>query len=106
MIYKDKNSFIKIKMFSKSNFPLSPVMILPSFAGISGKPLVYYVGAASGGIWKTVDGGLNWKPVFDDGANWQSFFNDQPSPYTYVPDVQEHFNDLVAGTYGRGIQPN
>ncbi len=36
-----------------------------SAAGIPGDPLVYYVGAASGGIWKTTDGGLNWKPVFD-----------------------------------------
>ncbi|MEL7003425.1 MAG: hypothetical protein AAFN93_11915 [Bacteroidota bacterium] len=27
--------------------------------------MTYYVGAASGGIWKTVDGGLNWQPVFD-----------------------------------------
>ena len=35
-------------------------------AGIPGNPMVYYVGAASGGIWKTVDGGLNWKPLFDD----------------------------------------
>src|SRR5882757_6143158 len=35
-------------------------------AGIPGDPLVYYVGAASGGIWKTIDGGLNWKPIFDD----------------------------------------
>ena len=37
-----------------------------SVAGIPGDPLVYYVGAASGGIWKTIDGGLNWKPLFDD----------------------------------------
>ncbi|NOY36212.1 MAG: sialidase [Chlorobi bacterium] len=37
-----------------------------SVAGIPDKPLIYYVGAASGGIWKTVDGGLNWKPIFDD----------------------------------------
>ncbi len=34
--------------------------------GIPGDPLTYFVGAASGGIWKTVDGGLNWEPVFDD----------------------------------------
>lgn len=38
---------------------------LISVAGIPGNQLVYYVGAASGGVWKTVDGGLNWKPVFD-----------------------------------------
>jgi len=33
--------------------------------GIPGNPLIYYVGAASGGIFKTTDGGLRWDPVFD-----------------------------------------
>lgn len=37
-----------------------------SVVGIPGDPLVYYVGAASGGIWKTEDGGINWKPIFDE----------------------------------------
>ncbi len=36
-----------------------------SATGIPGDPMTYYVGAASGGIWKTSDGGLEWKPVFD-----------------------------------------
>ncbi len=35
-------------------------------AGIPGDPLTYYVGAASGGIWKTIDGGIHWDPIFDD----------------------------------------
>jgi photosystem II stability/assembly factor-like uncharacterized protein len=35
-------------------------------AGVPGDPLVYYAGAASGGIWKTSDGGEDWLPVFDD----------------------------------------
>src|ERR1017187_5085957 len=35
-------------------------------AGIPGDPAVYYVGAASGGIWKTTDGGVHWQPIFDD----------------------------------------
>lgn len=35
-------------------------------AGIPGNDQVYFSGSASGGIWKTMDGGLNWKPVFDD----------------------------------------
>ncbi|MDP6606299.1 MAG: sialidase [Dehalococcoidia bacterium] len=39
---------------------------IASVAGIPGDPLIYYVGAASGGIWKTVDGGLFWEPIFDD----------------------------------------
>jgi photosystem II stability/assembly factor-like uncharacterized protein len=33
-------------------------------AGVAGDPLVYYVGAAGGGVFKTTDGGLNWKPIF------------------------------------------
>lgn len=37
-----------------------------SVQGIPGNDQVYYVGAASGGIWKTEDAGLNWKPIFDD----------------------------------------
>ncbi|HCM76533.1 MAG TPA: glycosyl hydrolase [Cytophagales bacterium] len=34
--------------------------------GEPGNPAVSYLGAASGGIWKTEDAGVNWKPVFDD----------------------------------------
>ena len=34
--------------------------------GIPGDPLTYYVGSASGGVWKTTDGGTNWTPLFDD----------------------------------------
>ena len=34
--------------------------------GVPGDPNVYLVGAASGGIWKSVDGGHSWRPVFDD----------------------------------------
>lgn len=34
-------------------------------AGVPGDPYTYYVGAASGGVWKTTDGGVNWTPLFD-----------------------------------------
>ena len=34
--------------------------------GIPGNPNVYYAGAASGGIWKTTDGGITWEPIFDN----------------------------------------
>jgi photosystem II stability/assembly factor-like uncharacterized protein len=34
--------------------------------GVSGNPLVYYAATASGGVWKTSDGGLNWKPIFEE----------------------------------------
>ncbi|MGQ0539488.1 MAG: VPS10 domain-containing protein [Gemmatimonadaceae bacterium] len=36
-----------------------------SVAGVPGDPNVYYAGAASGGIFKTVDGGIHWAPIFD-----------------------------------------
>ncbi|MGQ0701537.1 MAG: VPS10 domain-containing protein [Gemmatimonadales bacterium] len=38
---------------------------LPAVAGVPGDPLTYYAGAASGGIWKSSDGGVHWNPIFD-----------------------------------------
>lgn len=37
--------------------------------GIPGNPNVYYVGAAGGGVWKTVDGGNHWQPIFQHEAS-------------------------------------
>ena len=37
-----------------------------SVVGEPGNPLVMYVGAASGGLFKTEDGGISWRPIFDD----------------------------------------
>ncbi len=35
-------------------------------AGVPGDPLTYYAATAAGGVWKSVDGGREWKSVFDD----------------------------------------
>jgi len=35
-------------------------------AGIPGDLNTYYVGAASGGVWKSTDGGNRWSPISDD----------------------------------------
>lgn len=36
-----------------------------AIVGEPGNPMVNYIGAASGGLWKTEDGGINWRPIFD-----------------------------------------
>src|SRR4030088_3340870 len=33
--------------------------------GVVGEPDTYYFGAVAGGVWKTTDGGADWKPVLD-----------------------------------------
>lgn len=34
--------------------------------GVPGDPETYYAGAASGGVWKSIDAGVHWRPVFDE----------------------------------------
>src|SRR3989440_7659107 len=33
--------------------------------GVPGRPNEFYFGAVNGGVWKTIDGGRTWNPVFD-----------------------------------------
>jgi hypothetical protein len=40
---------------------------------------------------------------FDDGDHWQAMINNMPPSPIYGLVVQEHFGDLVVGTYGRGF---
>ena len=36
-----------------------------SITGVPGDPRVWYLGAASGGIWKSIDSGATFRPVSD-----------------------------------------
>ncbi|HEX9892788.1 MAG TPA: hypothetical protein VGA78_02645, partial [Gemmatimonadales bacterium] len=33
-------------------------------------PSIWYVAAASGGVWKTVNAGTTWTPIFDDQGSY------------------------------------
>jgi hypothetical protein len=35
-------------------------------AGVPGDPLTCYAATAASGLWKSTDGGVHWKPIFDD----------------------------------------
>ena len=37
-----------------------------AIAGVVGNPMINYIGAASGGLWKTTDGGVSWESIFDE----------------------------------------
>src|SRR5437867_6109842 len=38
---------------------------ISAVAGVPGDPMVYYAGSSSGGIAKTIDGGVHWQQIFD-----------------------------------------
>src|SRR5688572_12907862 len=35
-------------------------------AGVPGEPAVFYFGSADGGVWRTTDAGVTWKPLFNE----------------------------------------
>ncbi len=39
---------------------------ITSIDAVVANPDIIYVGAATGGVWKSANGGLTWKPIFDD----------------------------------------
>jgi photosystem II stability/assembly factor-like uncharacterized protein len=42
---------------------------MTAVAGVPGDPQIFYASAAQGGLWKSVDGGREWEPLFDEEAS-------------------------------------
>ncbi len=43
----------------------APAGRIATVAGVPGDPKTYYLGSASGGVWKSTDGGITFAPIFD-----------------------------------------
>jgi photosystem II stability/assembly factor-like uncharacterized protein len=49
--------------------PIGPAVMsgrIAAIDAIADNPVVVYVGAATGGVWKSKDGGITFQPIFDD----------------------------------------
>ena len=49
--------------------PANPGGRITDVEGVESNPSIVYVGAATGGLWKTVNAGITWEPIFDDQPN-------------------------------------
>ena len=63
---------------------------------VANNPKLMYVGAASGGVWKSVNGGSAWRPVFDD----------QPTQNIGALAIQQSNPDVVWVGTGEGNPRN
>ena len=42
---------------------------IDDFAVVESNPSIIYVGAATGGVWKTINGGITWDSIFDEAGS-------------------------------------
>lgn len=73
-------------------------------AGVESQPNVYYFGGVGGGVWKTVNGGITWEPIFDSQpiASIGAISVAQSNPSViYVGTGEADFRSNL--TYGNGV---
>lgn len=67
---EDDKTLLKTETFSGLKMrALGPALMSGRIADIAidpNDPSIWYVGVASGGVWKTVNAGTTWTPLFDD----------------------------------------
>ncbi|HJP86606.1 MAG TPA: hypothetical protein VJ852_11480 [Gemmatimonadaceae bacterium] len=72
--------------------------------GVTGRPNEFYFGAVNGGVWKTIDGGRVWFPIFDGQptASIGAIAVAQSAPDTvFVGSGESTLRDSVG--YGNGV---
>lgn len=62
---KELTSFLFENLSWRNIGPANMVGRVSDVEGVPGDPSIVYVGTASGGVWKTTNGGTTWKPIFD-----------------------------------------
>ena len=67
-------------------------------------PSRYYVAVASGGVWKTINAGITWTPVFDNEASYSigAIALDPKNPLTVWVGTGEN-NSQRSVSYGNGV---
>jgi len=73
-------------------------------SGIESQPNIYYFGGVGGGVWKTLNGGITWQPIFDGQpiASIGAIAVAQSNPSViYVGTGEADFRSDL--TYGNGV---
>jgi photosystem II stability/assembly factor-like uncharacterized protein len=75
-----------------------------AFAVEPGNPSRYYVAVASGGVWKTINAGITWTPIFDGEASYSigAITLDPKNPLTVWVGTGEN-NSQRSVSYGSGL---
>ncbi|HTS78230.1 MAG TPA: hypothetical protein VMG40_18605 [Bryobacteraceae bacterium] len=84
--------------------PASASGRVTSFAVNPENPAEYYVGVASGGVWKTLNNGITWTPVFDNEGSYSigTVTLDPKNPSTVWVGTGEN-NSQRSVSWGDGI---
>src|SRR5829696_4174334 len=77
---------------------------ISGFAVDPGNPSRYYVAVASGGVWKTMNAGRTWTPIFDNEASYSigAIALDPKNPLTVWVGTGEN-NSQRSVSYGNGV---